>query len=231
MHVHYRVETNTPEPEEVAVEVSKKYVIFGKKQVKFALSPKALHASNINVDAVTPTSIRKSRTSLHRSEADKQKEKEAADKRSSLAKAAKSSPAFSHHSHPKSSPSSKRHVTPVSTPKTEPKKILEKSKAPDTVPKKLKDVKVASAVPARLRCKDGHSDNSADGYLSDHSDNTDVLCSKNIIEKTFSYAEKDGVNSIHSWLELCSSRENGNDRGRPVSRSAPSSRRCFSLRR
>lgn len=64
-------------------------------------------------------------------------------------------------------------------------------------------------------------------HISYSSDNTDVLCSENIIEKTFSYAEKDGTRSLRDWLEFCSQEKNLNGL-RITSQSAPASRRSFS---
>ena len=55
---------------------------------------------------------------------------------------------------------------------------------------------------------------------SNKTDNTDILCSKEVIEKAFSYAEEDGINHIQSWLELCQSNSNlAGSRGRSLSRS------------
>nr|XP_039269880.1 tyrosine-protein phosphatase non-receptor type 4-like [Styela clava] len=42
---------------------------------------------------------------------------------------------------------------------------------------------------------------SVEEVLGAHSDNTDVLCSPNILEKTFSYSEDHGVNNIGIWQE------------------------------
>lgn len=55
---------------------------------------------------------------------------------------------------------------------------------------------------------------------SQKTDNTEVLCSKDVVEKAFSYAEEDGINHIHNWLELCQSTTHlPGSRGRSISRS------------
>ena len=42
--------------------------------------------------------------------------------------------------------------------------------------------------------------------LSDATDNTDVLCSPNIMHNTFSYSEENGVNKIGYWNEALTPR-------------------------
>ena len=261
-HVHFRVEANRVGSRNIALKLSKEYVIFGKKKVNFANSPVVRRSANTAIHPSTPGSIRKSHISLHRSEGDKHSIKEGHDEAATkLTASAKSTPALSHRKNrspatdneevltgiPKSLPKkTSTEETPVGTPKTQrskpnnetpvrtPKSQHEKSDiklyTPETIPKKVREAKVASAIPARLRPKETHSEMSEDGHMSDMSDNTDVLCSKNIIEKAFSYHEKDGINSISSWLELCS-RDTASDRGRPASRTTPCRRRYSSMRR
>ena len=70
-----------------------------------------------------------------------------------------------------------------------------------------------------------------ENHLSDATDDTDVLCSENIIEKAFSYAEKDGVNAIHDWIPFCSFRKNKGSSSHVTSQSAPASYRSPPLTR
>ena len=221
MHVHFRVESNKTASCGVTLEKSKKFVLFGKKQVKFSGSPVFIRS----IQPGTPRKMRKSCISLNRLELDDHSVKGCANEHN---RSAKSSPSPSQRRN--CSPASYRKETPAGTPQSFRHKT-NKINTPETTPKKSHDVKVVSAIPARLRLKDAPSAQFADDHLSDFSDNTDELCRKSIIEKAFSYHEKDGINSISSWLELCSPHDTASERGRSMSKRAPSRRKYLSMSR
>ncbi|CAK8674399.1 unnamed protein product [Clavelina lepadiformis] len=252
-HLHYRLDKRDQSP--VNFKLKRKWSVLGKKEAKMKSAPSASRKSKLPVITEnSPASLRRSRVSLPRG-SDETKPKEILAQKAdptnpkrfpSLPLKTPRSPSqrsYSSRRTTSSQPASKKN-SPSSSPTLDERKERGKAPSHTSSPSSQRrvngkpspaltarfDETIASSVPTRLRSGYATSQTStaAEEILSNVTDNTDVLCSDNIMEKAFSYAESGGVNAINSWLELCTPRGSYERRGRPVSRSAPASQRSRS---
>nr|XP_002121971.3 band 4.1-like protein 4 isoform X1 [Ciona intestinalis] len=238
MHVNFRFQQNSP----AAVKIERDCCCIGVKKVKIipkARVGKARVSRKPAISIISEVPVTKSNKSspalskkiFDSNSATKPKQHPSPSARSRASNRKSDSPRTntSRGSSPVTSRSKSQSPSP--TRKTSPKYLDEDSAASSTL---RYDDKVASAVPKRMKAvyKIPLENVTCDDGMSGVSDNTDVLCSQGIIENAFSYAESDGMNSIHSWLELCSPKAQRRGRektrrsertGREKTRSAPAS--------
>ena len=184
MHVHYRVAKKTTKPQEKNVEFHRKWSLFGKKQPKLTNAPQnpKVYPLPKTSPKPSPKITHKSHTSLHQIGKESKQKTETIDKEEAEC----------------------NRKQPHCFCETKPMVVADSFASPDLPASK-------KAVVGTPHQQHKSIEKTEVCNLSDISDNTEVLCSHDIVEKTFSYAEKNGVNSIHNWLQLCSPNVQAND--------------------
>jgi len=251
MHIRYRLEVSEALKPGFDFKMTRPMAKLGKKQVKIKVVSNDRNVRRPQLAAIAEASPigTPRRRSLLQNSKDKSEESVTKPKEVAIATrhetvSTKSEPTLKKHTEPKvpvspaRSQSSKKGMISVN-PVPKPSPNLEKldpasDPANVTIVKENEnastlryDDKVASAIPAHVRSSIISSKASSTDGSSVVTDDTDVLCSSSVVEKAFSYTEKDGTNSINAWLELCTPREE-QSRGRPAIRSAPGSKRAKS---